>query len=224
MNFLKKILGKNNKEIQKETFIKYLPKNPIVIDAGAHLGEDSIEIAKIWPKAKIYSFEPAPLVFKKLKEMTKKYKNITPIKKALGEKNGKKIFYLSGNINDAASSLKQPNKVLTFFPEIPFEKKTIVSVVNLDHWVKKMKLENIDLLWLDLQGSELDVLKSSKKTLSKVKVIHLEILFDELYKNCPINTTLETFLIKRGFTKIKETHCHKTFGNAVFINNKLLKI
>ena len=42
----------------KELIKQYLPINPVVIEAGAHIGTDTVEFSKIWPKGSIYAFEP----------------------------------------------------------------------------------------------------------------------------------------------------------------------
>ena len=54
-------------EIPKFEIKKYLGKNPIIVDCGAHVGADSIEWLKLLPKATVHSFEPVPTIFESLK-------------------------------------------------------------------------------------------------------------------------------------------------------------
>ena len=56
--------------ISKSLLKKYLPKNAIMIDCGAHVGSDSIELARIFPQSMVHSFEPVPAIFSQLKKNT----------------------------------------------------------------------------------------------------------------------------------------------------------
>ena len=38
----------------------FAPDNPIVVEAGAHVGSDTIEMSKLWPGGTIHAFEPIP--------------------------------------------------------------------------------------------------------------------------------------------------------------------
>ncbi len=49
--------------ISKKEMARFLPKDPIIVEAGAHVGLDTIEISRQWPKANRYAFEPVPDVF-----------------------------------------------------------------------------------------------------------------------------------------------------------------
>jgi len=40
----------------------YLPANPVIIEAGAFNGSDTIKLAKKWPQATIHAFEPVPAI------------------------------------------------------------------------------------------------------------------------------------------------------------------
>jgi len=51
--------------IPKKYFRAFLPEKPVILEAGAHKGKDTVELAKIWPKGTIHAFEPVPTLFKK---------------------------------------------------------------------------------------------------------------------------------------------------------------
>ena len=54
--------------LPKKYFLKFLPENPVILEAGAHKGKDTVEMAKLWPAGTIHAFEPVPSLFKKLGE------------------------------------------------------------------------------------------------------------------------------------------------------------
>ena len=57
---------KNYGKKKLDLIAKFLPHDPIIIEAGAHYGEDTVAFAKRWPQAKIISFEPNPEAYKTL--------------------------------------------------------------------------------------------------------------------------------------------------------------
>lgn len=84
----------NNQEILD--FVKpYLPKDPVIIEAGAYDGRESADIAKFWPEGKVYCFEPVPELFEKVSFHLKSQPNAKCFNKALSDKNGTAALHLS---------------------------------------------------------------------------------------------------------------------------------
>jgi hypothetical protein len=46
--------------IAYSTIARYLPPNPVIVEAGAHDGTNTIEMAEFWPGATLHAFEPLP--------------------------------------------------------------------------------------------------------------------------------------------------------------------
>jgi len=65
-----------DKGISKNVIAKYIRKNPVILEIGAHVGSDTVEMAVKWPEGKIYAFEPIQKIFDRLKIKTKNFKNI----------------------------------------------------------------------------------------------------------------------------------------------------
>jgi FkbM family methyltransferase len=61
------------------------------------------------------------------------------------------------------------------------------------------EIRGCDFLKLDVQGSELDILKGAKRFLKTVNVIHTEVEFLPLYKDQPLFAEIDQFLRKQGF-------------------------
>jgi hypothetical protein len=59
-------------KISKSILIKYLPANPVIIDCGAHDGNDSVEMVKILG-GQVHAFEPIDDLFERLKRRTERY-------------------------------------------------------------------------------------------------------------------------------------------------------
>jgi len=219
LRFYLKPFLKSSNSIDKKYIAKFLPKNPIIVEAGAHVGLDTIEMAKIWPESKIYAFEPVLEIFNQLKKNTSKYSNITCIKLGLSNKTGVGKMFVSSGASDGSSSLLEPKEHLVIHPNVKFEKSSTISIISLDDWVKKNNIKKIDFLWLDLQGMEYSVLKKSKNLLKSTKVIVTEVSLVENYSNGVLYPKLKSFLLKNWFKIEKEEILWEDGGNVLFIKN-----
>ncbi|GAG92140.1 unnamed protein product, partial [marine sediment metagenome] len=116
---------------------KISPKT--MIDVGGHFGETSKAMNYVFPKAKIYSFEPAPLPYKRLKEETKHISNIITYNLALGNFNKKCGFWLN-EFDSASSLLDSKNKREEIFAVTKNKKKIVVEMRRMDN-IKEIKIE-----------------------------------------------------------------------------------
>src|SRR5438132_1613005 len=79
--------------IPKYLLKQYLPPAPVIVDCGASHGSDSIELARIFPRSVIYSFEPVPHIYNALTHNVRRYNNIHCLQLALGAVTGKTNMY-----------------------------------------------------------------------------------------------------------------------------------
>lgn len=201
----------------------YLPKNPTILEAGAYDGTDTLEIAKFFPQAIIYSFEPIPYLYKHL--ATKATTNPTRIfayQKALGDFMGTSVMYVSEEsyapgIPSQSSSLLAPKEHLNYSSTL-FKEKIDVTVTTIDAWAKLAGVDHIDFMWLDMQGYELNALKASPKILKTVKALLTEVEFVEAYEQQYQYNDVKSWLEEQGFTLIAENFGENSwFGDALFV-------
>ena len=136
-----------------------LPENPIIIEAGAFWGHDSIKMAQLWPKGAIHAFEPVPEIFDELVKRTSLMPNIICHQQALSNTNNAITMHLAYKKNrlTQASSTHEPHHRLNI-SSIVFPEQITVPATTLTSFTKKNNISSIDLLWLDLQGHEYEVL------------------------------------------------------------------
>lgn len=199
--------------ISKEIIKQFLPENPIILEAGAHIGRDTIKMARLWPQAQIHAFEPAPSLFAQLKQNTAEFSNIKCHSYALSNHNGNAIFYESHGI-DAVSSLHKPNEY--FNTKATFTPIT-VETITIDSWAQKYQIPSIDFMWLDLQGHELTALQGALHTLKTTGVILAEINLVQRYENAILYNELRRWLEAHNFVLQQEALHKKDWGNALFI-------
>jgi FkbM family methyltransferase len=209
-----KFLGKG--VLPKKYFIRFLPKNPVILEAGAHRGKDTVEMAKMWPAGTIHAFEPVPSLFKKLEDSTRNLKNVHCYQIALGNNPGEEVMYVSSGSSDGSSSLLPPKEHLNVFPTVYFDSKIKVTTTTLDAWAESNNIRKIDFMWLDLQGMELNVLKSGTNILRTVTAIYTEVSGIEAYKEQTLYSDLAEWLVSNGF-RIEREVVENSSGNVFFL-------
>lgn len=190
-------------QITKQFIGTFLPENPIILEAGAHIGRDTIKMAKLWPNGRIYCFEPVPELFKAHQENTKNYPNITCFNYCLSNKTEIKNFWVSSGRSTALSSLFEPTGGLALHPDTKFT-QIQVPCLELDKWAEVNNINKIDFMWLDMQGAELFALQAGLKILSTVTAILIEASLSERYKDTPMYQEIRDWLESRGFELMAE--------------------
>ena len=195
---------------------KFIPENPVILEAGAHVGKDTERMSRMWPKGEMHAFEPNPKMYKKLKGRVKKrrLKNVSLYDMALSSKTGFCEFWVSNSYPGSSSLLEREIN-----PGIYEKNFLLVKCITIDDWVEQNNIKRIDFMWLDMEGYELFALKSSLNILSTVKVIHIEVNFREYWKNMPMYEEVKTWIEKQGFIEIWKSHTPRQKGqaNVIFV-------
>lgn len=155
---------------EEYTISSLLKKNDVVIDIGAHLGESIIGFRRYNKDIKIYSFEPNPKIFSKLKKKFINKKNIVLNNYLLMNSNGLADFYVPKIKGISLPYMGSFNKdyIIQRFNHFFF-----FSIDKKLYWesykIESKKLDEFNLrpkiIKIDTEGSELEVLKGSKETI-----------------------------------------------------------
>jgi FkbM family methyltransferase len=211
-----------SEKINKNYIRKFLPDNPVIIDAGAHVGVDSIEMCRIFNGSVIYAFEPVPTVFSSLQHNTRHYKAIHCYQIALSNINGEQKMYVSSGASDGSSSLLSPNEHLNDHPEVLFNETITVITKTLDTWAAEENVGHVDLLWLDMQGYELEVMKHSNILLPSVSVVHMEVSTRSTYEGVPFYSEVRLWMEANGFrVEVEAIPKGWDMGNVLFVREKI---
>lgn len=204
--------------IPKYVLKKYLPRNPSVIDCGAHHGYDSVELARMFPGGKVYSFEPVPALYRQLVRVVRKYNNVRTFNVALSDVSGVANMYVSGGIHDGSSSLLKPAEVVVRQMGVSFANEIPVPVLALDDWARRHSVPCVDLMWLDMQGTELPTLKASEVVFPTVTAVHTEVNTATTYEGVTLYPQFREWMEASGFTvAVEAIPPGSPQGNVLFV-------
>ena len=202
-----------------ELIIKNLKtKKPVIFDVGCYIGNFSTNLQKRLnlKKNSFYLFDANPNL---------KVKNFKYYNEVFSNKIQKQNFYLNEFFPSSGSSLETDVKndlkwnFTRRIVSLSFKKKFLslkIKTNTLDNFCKVNKIKKIDILKIDVEGSELKVLEGSKKILDKTNIIQVEILQNK--KNFDKIKNKVTILLKKyNFYKISEK---KIYSVSLFSNLK----
>lgn len=206
-------------QVPKAELAALLPPRPVIVEAGAHRGVDTVEFARGWPEGKIYAFEPVPELFRAVEKLTAGYPNVSCVPLALGAKEGFQTFHVSSGASDGSGSLLSPERHRDFHPEVEFGEQISVPTVTLDAWAAAARVPQVDLLWLDLQGSEPAVLASAPRVLRTVRVVHTEVSLVPTYSGVMLYPEFRRWMEDQGFIVAEELLPYPDMGNVLFVRH-----
>ena len=196
---------KNENSISNINKITNIDEKKIIIDIGANVGSVSLPLAKLFKNSLIISIEPTIYAFSKLKSNV----SLNPILK-------KRINLLNMFVSNKKNKVKEVHSSWSFLNNekkhkvhLGILKKTSLKTKKLDQICSKFK--KVDFIKIDVDGHELDVFKSGKKTIMKYKpYIYFEFA-PYLYKEFGYSSEILIKFIKKEL-------------NYVFYDENLIKV
>ena len=199
-----------------------LPKISL-LDIGAMKTNETDRFESLFKSnlIEIIGFEANINEYLKLQNKTnKKYFNY-----CLGD-GTEKILYITRY--PGCTSLYEPNpEIINLFTGIGTEENGNFRVIEKrkvkTHKLEKIKeINKVDVIKIDTQGSELNILKSFEKKIKEVLIIESEVEFVELYKNQPLFSDIQNFLINNSFILHKLIDIRgRTFRPWIVNNNPM---
>jgi len=176
-----KYMGKYAAEkLETTIFETHLKSDMTVVDLGANLGFYSLLVASIvGPKGKVFAFDPSPTNIELIKLSVKEnnFSNVVVVEAAVSDHVGKSELCLSPFYNSEHSLFGY------HYSSGPCKnnKEITVDVITLDHYLKNIiKNNHVDLIKMDIEGSESQALKGMKKTIDENENL---ILMTEFWPN-----------------------------------------
>jgi FkbM family methyltransferase len=196
----------NEKRYLKNKLLKH--ENIVIFDVGANLGTYSDKVQKIFSNKKVFLhlFEPNKYL---IKNLSSKFSGHSINEVAISDFNSESDLYI--NSISSQSSLIEDNSFIGEEVE-----KIIVNTIRLDKYIVEKQIEKINLLKLDVEGYELNSLKSLGEYLNQenIEIIKVEIHFQKGDNFGSINEILN----KNGFYLDGFTNTKYLKGEILFVD------
>ena len=141
--------------------------------------------------------------------------------------NGKSNFYITEDPD--CSSLLKPKKNLYknwyASPRFKIKKKVLTKVVEINTFLKKKKIKNIDWFVIDIQGMDLKIIKKLNNKIKKnMAIVNIEPCFEPFYEN--EDSIIDVFSYMKKFFEFSDMSFGYNYKvgntNLNFIEKKIL--
>lgn len=170
-------------------------KGDIVVELGSFLGYFTMKLSElVGEKGRIIAIEPPGQNHNILqKNITENHrKNITVISKGIWSKKGKMSFYRGKKLDNSL-----------FEGIVDANNSSTIDIDNVDNILNHLKIEKADVIFVTINGAELEALKGMKKTLSRHPNLFVAAMYETNGK--PNYITVIKILEERGY----KTWCEK---------------
>ena len=203
--------------------IGYFPWQPLVIfDVGANDGTTFSHMPRWFPWMRFYAFEPTPDLVAKLCPHMARWSNYHLIPKAVAETRGTLRFNVAGVGDWGCSSLLEfadgLDRTWPGRDDFKVTRQIEVETIRLGDFVREHRIERIDFLHVDTQGTDLNVLRSLGEEIRRVRAGVIEVPQSRevmLYRNQHTREEAMEFFAKNGF-KVWKTVSQQNEDNLYF--------
>lgn len=184
-----------------------------MLDVGSFTGIESVMFTDRIPNVFIHAFEPNPESLMNVLRCTEDVNNIKVHELAMSNFNGESTFFVT-NENIGASSLLEPSILLKTGP---VSEEIKVKVKTIESWAKENSVDKVDFIWMDVQGSELNVLMGMGDLLNTLKGIYVESAVVPYYHGGAHRDEVINYLSKFNLELIESEYHDNYEGDFLFL-------
>lgn len=198
---------------------------PVVFDVGAHIGDSTETFRRIFPKARIFSFEPFPEFYQKSVERFREDPLIQFHAYGLSDISGKKKLHTFNACLSVVSPLINQGE---FPKEAAAQEGITIETRVLENVAREILKddERIGFLKIDAERHDLAILKDAESLLKagKVDAVYIEVMFVDHFQGAPlfpeISSYMNTFSCRLFslYDVKKNPKGQIRFGNAIFLS------
>jgi len=187
------------------SFEKYITNRKGAIHVGAHTGSEH-EWYVQQGFTPVLWFEPNIEAFHDLCKNLEDHEDHVPFNIGIHDKLKEANLHIASN-KGQSSSILEFGTHSDYRPDIKYVRDQEIKLMRMDNFLflTGRDINNYNFLNIDVQGVELNVLKSFGGMLGVVDYIYTEINEEELYKGCALAAEIDHYVSQFGF-KRKATH------------------
>jgi len=187
------------------------------IHVGANVGEER-DWYKLQDFKRVLWFEPNKELFPTLEKNIWNYPEQIAFNFGIHDTLKSGILHIANNHGQSSSLLELGTHAVNH-PDVKYIKDQDVVLRRLD-WVFEHIYQNIDnfnFLNVDVQGTELNVLKSFGELLRKLDYIYTEVNEEEVYKGCACICDIDEYVHLFGFERVETLITKAKWGDALYV-------
>jgi FkbM family methyltransferase len=182
-----------------------------IVDIGANRGQFALCARRLYPMAKIFSFEPLRGPAATYSRTFRDDPLAQLINKAIAAQECSVEMHVSQwDVSSSLLPLAQAQH--DNFPFTEVSRRETVSVDRLSNCISDSNVEGTALLKLDVQGYELSALQGCDNLLDRFNYVYVEASFIELYVGQALASDVIAYLFSKGFKLVCVANLSK--GNA----------
>jgi len=165
-----------------------------ILDVGANRTMWSRMAKKIYPEANFVLIEPQIEMKDDLEQFCREFKGSVYFLAGAGAEKGRLTLTIWDDLDGSTFAL-EPDENLK-----KTGKQREVEIITIDDLIDSGKIDNPELIKLDIQGFELEALKGAQKTFGYTEVYILEVsLFQFWSSDTPIFSDVVNFMLERDY-------------------------
>lgn len=198
-----------------------MKKYKLNINGIIHVGAHECEEYPVYKKHNVKNIIWIDAMEDKVKKMKKILKCNNIYHSVIDVDDDKNIEFKITN-NGQSSSILEFGLHEKYHPQVKVVKKITMKTTRLDTFIKRnnINMNKYNFINLDIQGVELNALKSLGKNIFYIDYIYTEVNTDEVYKNCSLLTDIDDYLINFGFKRVETKLTNAKWGDAFYIKKK----
>ena len=199
-----------------------------VLQIGANNGQEIKRFTNSGIEFGVF-VEPLPNEFRQLESKISQHPGYLAINAlCASESDLEKAFFVSNQTGQSSSMLK-PTGHLNIHPDVTFTEELALQTTTVDEIIRNLMrgghndlLHKLDMMFIDVQGAELDVLKGSHEFLKRAKFVFVEVSHGGLYEGDASIRMIMEFLEQHQY-KLAFSYFNKHgWGDALFIKDEFL--
>lgn len=194
---------------------RYITKRKGAIHVGAHVGGECI-----WYKQQGFTpviwFEPCAATYVQLLQNIQIYDDQRAFNFGIHDTLTEAVLHTASN-KGQSSSILPFGKHKDYYPNITYIGEEPIILQRLDSMFNSTEDINLyNFLNIDVQGVELNVLKSMGAYITHIDYIYTEVNLAELYVGAALIDEIDAYLAKFGFIRIWQYFTKKEWGDAFY--------
>ncbi|MDR2169126.1 MAG: FkbM family methyltransferase [Planctomycetaceae bacterium] len=160
-----------------------------IIDAGANIGLRTIWFANMFPETNIIAIEPEKTNFDLLRQNTAFYSNVRCVQAGLW-KNNAYLKIRNPNdepwafiIDEVTKDEEHTDSERDLSSHQSPQNDEVIRGITVEYLMKEYAIDNIDVLKIDIEGSEKEVFDNSAQWINSVNLFFIE-LHDRMKNGC----------------------------------------